>query len=95
MQVHAKESEDPEAAAIILKLRKDKKPAAPASGGDEEEAGDDSEVSAAAEMAAVEDLFQVLRGRAPNEQETEALHGALKNFLTACGVQFAAGHEYR
>lgn len=70
------EDNDPETVAIVSKYK----------GGEED--GEESEEGDAAEEAknaAVEDLFQALRGRAPTESERADTRAALDAYHKACG----------
>lgn len=77
-----KQSKDPEAIAIIAKLKKAK----PSMGKPMDDDADESngDVNEENQLSAAEDLFQAIRGRAPSEQEAEAVRAALQAYREAC-----------
>lgn len=78
------DEQDPETAAIILKLKRKGKMAADA-GDDQAEGEPAGSASEEGQLAAAEDLFQAIRGRAPSEEEAAATRAALEAYRDACG----------
>jgi len=77
MQTNDDEAQDPETAAIILKVKRKKLGADDAGGSYSDDSGGDP--SEAALRSAGDDLFQAIRGRTPNEQESDAVFAAVKS----------------
>lgn len=80
---------DPEAIAIVAKLKR-KARSASAYDGDDEDQGDDEDTeemdaSKEAKRSALEDIFQILKGRAPSRDEGDRFEEALEAYNEACG----------
>jgi hypothetical protein len=78
MKTPTDDDNDPETVAIVSKIKG-------AEGDGEEKTEGEGDAAEEAKNAAAEDLFQAIRGRAPNESERSDTRAALDAYHKACG----------